>query len=240
MRSQYCDLAATTGSESLRDHNLRVSHRHANCDLAATTKVRGPMCPFVGPMQLLQFRVLCRGSAGAGSSLPRNERNNKKQNPWNQMKCRKFGKSKRGQRDVQNKIDLFVWNSLLTGLEWKWAQRWPKNQSEPARVKRNFQAKGCSECETVRELSREACLGFWYSSSKRIEECRVVKEKRKSCQWCTQARVCQWKKLEKKTHAVTGVLLRRGDRQIVKNNPASLSLARPLDLWWLGWDSRLL
>ena len=38
------------------------------------------------------------------------------------------------------------------------------------------------------------------------------------------------KKLEKKTHAVTGVLLRRGDRQIVKNNPASLSLARPLDL----------
>ena len=45
----------------------RSDDRLANCDLAATTKVRGPMCPFVGPMQLLQFRVLCRRSAGAGN-----------------------------------------------------------------------------------------------------------------------------------------------------------------------------
>ena len=59
------DLAATTIW-------LWIAAKAQNCALAATTRVRGPMCPFVAPMQFVQFRVPYRRSAGAG--LPTHSR----------------------------------------------------------------------------------------------------------------------------------------------------------------------
>ena len=66
----------------------------------------------------------------------------------------------------------------------KWAQRWPNNPQENQEMRvtsgtkpeTHFKAKNCSEEETIRKLSRGACLGF-RNSKKKIAKLSTEKVK---------------------------------------------------------------